>query len=66
MTKTIGISDETYKQLQDVGHKSETYDGIVSRLISFYLKKGDVFICAKCNNPTKTNTQNEKEKDIRV
>lgn len=33
MTKTLTISDDTHSKLTDEGKKSETYDGIIIRLL---------------------------------
>jgi predicted CopG family antitoxin len=36
MTKQIRVSDETYKRLNRVGKKGQTYDDIVSCLLDYY------------------------------
>ncbi|MGH9984429.1 MAG: DUF7557 family protein [Nitrososphaeraceae archaeon] len=38
LAKQVKLSDETYRELTELGKKNETYDGIVKRLIDSYKK----------------------------
>jgi len=38
MKKVILVSEVTHKKLVELGRKGETFDEIVKRLLSFYLK----------------------------
>ena len=39
MVKTIKISNETHQRLSKIGHKGETYEDIIIRLLKY--KEGD-------------------------
>ena len=36
MVKTINIKDETHTELCEVGHKGESFDTVINKLIAFY------------------------------